>query len=403
MFQLALRNILRHKGRFLITLGAIVFGVMALILSGGFVADVFVQLREVTIHSQLGHIQIHKAGYTKLGRRAPYDYLLDDPAHLASELATLPHVVNVLQRLEFSGLLSKGRADLPIIGQGIEPNKETELGTFLRIAAGRHLTNDDAVGILVGQGVAGALQLSPGDFVILMVNTPDGALNSLEFEVVGVFQTFSKDFDDRAVQIPLAAAQELLVTDKAHMAVLHLDDSAHVDEVVTRIKASNPPETFDVLRWEDLADFYASTVALYQRQFGILLFIVLLMVILGVANSINMAIFERTGEFGTQRATGDRGRRIFYLIVTETAILGFIGAVLGLLIGVALAWGISRLGIPMPPPPNSNTGYTAYIRIVPSVLVLSCLVGLIASVLAALLPAWRTARVSIIDALRQNV
>ncbi len=144
-------------------------------------------------------------------------------------------------------------------------------------------------------------------------------------------------------------------------------------------------------------------MALYERQFGVLQFIVLLMVVLGVGNSVNMGIFERTGEFGTQRAVGDRARKIFRLIVLETTIIGVVGSTLGILTGCLLAWGISKIGIPMPPPPNSNTGYVAYVRIVPNVLLSAFLVGIVASVIASLLPAWRTTRIPIIDALRQNI
>ena len=141
----------------------------------------------------------------------------------------------------------------------------------------------------------------------------------------------------------------------------------------------------------------------FHRQFGVLQLIILFMVILGVANSVNMAIFERTGEFGTQRATGDRGSRVFRLILTETFVLGVLGGLLGVLLGVALAELISRLGIPMPPPPNSDTGYTAYIRIVPSVIVMSVLVGLLASVIAAIGPAVKASRMPIAEALRRNI
>ena len=58
--RLAFRNILRHKGRAATTLAAVTFGVVALILSQGFVEDIFVQLAEAIIHSQTGHVQIAK-------------------------------------------------------------------------------------------------------------------------------------------------------------------------------------------------------------------------------------------------------------------------------------------------------------------------------------------------------
>jgi len=78
MFQLALRNLLRHKSRTAFTLSAIAFGVVGLILSGGFVRDIFFQLGEAIIHSQTGHVQISKTGFQEEGTRSPDRYLVDD-------------------------------------------------------------------------------------------------------------------------------------------------------------------------------------------------------------------------------------------------------------------------------------------------------------------------------------
>jgi len=126
-------------------------------------------------------------------------------------------------------------------------------------------------------------------------------------------------------------------------------------------------------------------------------------VLLSVGNSVNMSLFERVGEFGTMRAVGDRGRKIFALVVTEGALLGLLGATLGVAIGVALAFGISAVGIQMPPPPNSNLGYVAEIRLVPSVVAGAFLTGFVATVLASVLPALRVSRIPVVEALRQNV
>ena len=71
MWNLALRNVFRHRSRTMLTLGAIIFGVVFLILSSGFVEDFFIQLREATINSQYGHLQVYRAGYYDRGRRSP--------------------------------------------------------------------------------------------------------------------------------------------------------------------------------------------------------------------------------------------------------------------------------------------------------------------------------------------
>lgn len=403
MPMLAFRNLFRHGFRTLLTLGVIVFGVIGLILSGGFIEDVFIQLREATIHSQLGHLQVFKAGYTTLGRRDPYRYLVDPPARLATATQGINGVKNAMLRLNFSGLANNGKADLPIIGEGVEADKEAQLGSFLSIIDGHHLTDEDAMGILLGKGVARSLKVKPGDVLTILANTPEGAMNSLEFTVVGVFQSFSRDYDDRAVRVSLKAAQELLTTAGVHSLVIELEATDATDSTAENLRAALPPDAYEVKTWYELADFYQKTVDVYRQQFGVLQLIILIMVILSVANSVNMAIHERIGEFGTLMALGNRRQNVFRLVITENAILGFLGGCTGVLLGIGLAWGISKIGIPMPPPPNSDVGYTARIHIVPSVIATAFFVGWFATILAALLPARRASRLEVADALRANI
>jgi putative ABC transport system permease protein len=403
MFKLALRNIFRNRMRTALTLAAIVSGVAAIILSGGFVEDVFVQLRESTIRSQLGHMQIFRQGYIEYGRREPSRYLIEQPQNITDAIRTIPHVQSVMTRVSFSGLANNGRADLPIVGEGVEPDKEARLGTATTLVAGRQLKDTDAFGAVIGEGVAAALQLQPGSVLNLMVNTPDGALNTLEFEVVGVFRTFSKEYDDRAVRIAQAAAQELLFTPAIHNVVVLLDDTGATDEVVAAIRSRLGGEGYEVKPWHELADFYNKTVSLYRRQFGALQAIILVMLVLSVASTVNMVVYERTGEFGTLLALGLRRQNVFRLVLIENTLLGLLGGLLGVIAGATLAALISSIGLSMPPPPGSNTGYTANIRMVPWVLVLAAVTGVLAASLAALLPGRRAARLPVVEALRHNI
>ena len=403
MLRLALRNIFRHKTRTAMTLAAIAFGVIALVLSGGFIQDIYVQLGEAIIHSQSGHVQVAKSGYFSFGSRSPEKYLLTDPEAEKARVAALPEVADAMARLSFAGLINNGRTDLPIIGEGVEPAAETRLGTYLHIRAGRALEASDQYGILVGDGLAKSLQLRPGERVNIVLSTPDGAMNALDFEVVGVFQSFSKEYDARAVRIPLAAAQELLNTKGANVVVVSLHRTRDTAAVTANLAAAGKPAGLEVRAWTVLNDFYENTVALYERQFGALQLIILAMVLLSVINSVNMSVTERTGEFGTLRALGNRGRQVIGIVVLENLLLGVIGALAGAFAGVMLAAAISAIGIPMPPPPNSNLGYVARIRVVPSIVGASIVVGVVATVLAALLPAWRASRIPVVDALRQNV
>lgn len=403
MLKLAFRNIFRNRLRTALTLAAIVSGVVAIIISGGFVEDVFIQLREATIHSRIGHMQVYRQGYLEFGKREPSRYLIEDAGPAVLALREFPDVAGVMTRLNFSGLANNGKADLPIVGEGIEPDREAKFGGATTIIAGRQLADADAYGILVGEGVAAALHLKPGAYLTLVVNTAEGALNTLEFQVVGVFRTFFKEYDDRAVRIPQAAAQELMFTRAVHSLVISLRETEATERALAAARAKLEPLGYEVKPWHELADFYEKTVALYRRQFGALQFIILVMLVLSVASTVNMAVYERTGEFGTMLAIGQRGTQVFKLVMVEYALLGALGSLAGIVIGIALALAISGVGIPMPPPPGSNAAYNASVRVVPWVLAVAMITGSMASVLAAVLPGRRAARLPVVDALRHNI
>jgi putative ABC transport system permease protein len=403
MLELALRNLLGRKLRTAMTFGAVCFGVMSLVLSGGFIEDMFIQLREAVIHSQFGHIQVNAKGFFEKGARAPDRFLLNDAEPLRAKIAALPGVVDVMARVSFSGLLNSGRSDRSIVGEGIEPDREAKLGTFIRMESGRALTDKDRFGVIVGQGVADASRIRVGDRVTLMVSTAGGALNTGDFEVVGTFRSFSRDYDARAVRVPLAAAQELLNANGVNTLVVSLADTRQTPRIAGFLAGQLDAEKYEVKQWNELTDFYDKTVALYDRQFGVLRLIVLLMVLLGVANSVNMSVFERVGDFGTMMALGNRRIDVFKLVMLENVLVGAAGSLAGVILGVLLALIISAIGIPMPPPPSSELGYLAQIRIVPKEIVLAFVVGVVATVVAALFPARRVTRIPVVDALRQNV
>lgn len=400
---LAWRNVFRQRTRSAATLAAIGIGVAALILAGGFIEDIFVQLGEAIIYSQTGHVQVTREGYREGKNRSPEMYFIEQPEQLKRKLAATEGVDQVLARLNFSGVLNNGRRDLGVIGEGIEPSSDAKISTYLRFIEGRALDDKDVDGIVVGQGVARNLGLKVGDRVTLVMTLSQGAVNTLDFELVGVFQSFSKEFDARAVRIPLEAARNLMDTKAAHVLVVMLKETPATDRVAATLTAALSGQGYEVAIWRQLSDFYEKTLELYDRQFGVLRFIILLMVLLSVANNVNMTLFERTREFGTMLAVGDRPATVFRLIMAESLLLGLFGALFGMALGCGAAWLISAIGIPMPPPPNANLGYTAVIRLIPADVLTAGGIGFLAACLATLLPARRASRLNVVDALRQGV
>lgn len=77
-FRLATRNLRRNTRRTLVATLTVAFGIVAYLLAGGFIAWIFVQMQEGTIHSQLGHVEIVRPGYFEKGIADPYAFLLPE-------------------------------------------------------------------------------------------------------------------------------------------------------------------------------------------------------------------------------------------------------------------------------------------------------------------------------------
>jgi putative ABC transport system permease protein len=402
LFRLAVRNLLRSRGRTQMTVGVIAFGVCALMTSGGFVDDILDQLAEAVIRSQSGHLQISKEGFQRQGTRKPDQYLIDDAGGVIQEVRHRIERFDAMSRISFSALMSNGRKDYAVLVEGIEAAPEENLGTFLRVLNGRRLNERDVDAAMIGDGLASALGLGPGDHATLIAATTGGATNSVDVEIVGIFQTFSREFDARVARVPLPLAQELFGTQGVNRVVVLLDETKRTEASAEALRGAMGAIGLEVSTWRELNDFFGKTEQLYEQQFGALRLIIFFMVLLSVANSMNMTLFERQAEFGTMRALGNRGRHVMQGVLTEGLLLGLGGAGIGVAFGVLLAQGISAVGIPMPPPPNSNSGYIARIAVDAWSAVSAFAVGVSAALLGALFPAIRVSRTSIVDSLRQS-
>ena len=402
--KLAIRNVFRNRRRTLITLAAMGFGAAAIIVFGGFVHSIYFGVRESTIRSQLGHIQLYRRGYSEKGNVAPYDYLVRDYAALRAELVKLEHVKAVTARLGFSGLVSTGDTTTSFVGTGVDPAGEAGLSALAVIVDGSELVTRDPRGLTLGVGLARAFGVKPGDDLTLLTTTRDGGINALAVKVRGVWESGEKAYDDRFLRVTLPEVQRLLDVDAGDVqsVVLLLDRTENTAAVRARIEALIRDRGLDleIRTWEDLALRYHQVRELFGRIFGVLTIIVSIMVVFGITNTMTMAIFERTREIGTIRALGTRRRGVVSMFVLEGVSLGVLGGVAGVVLGIALAKAISAAGIQLPPPPGSTRGFTVQIFLVPEVLFQAFRLSLVTAALASIYPAWRAARVDVVEALR---
>jgi putative ABC transport system permease protein len=402
--KLAVRNLFRNRRRTLITLGAMSFGAAAIILFGGFVNSIYVGVRESTIRSQIGHIQLYRKGYSEKGNLAPFDYLIRDYATLRAELVKMEHVRTVTARLGFSGLVSTGDTTTSFVGIGVDPEGEANLSSLAVMVDGQDLSSRDPRGVILGIGLARAFGVRPGDDLTLLTTTKGGSINALAVKVRGIWESGEKAYDDRFLKTPILEVQRLLDVDgdEVQSIVLLLDRTENTAIVRDRLAELIRERGLDLemKTWEDLALRYHQVRELFGRIFAVLTLIVSVMVVFGITNTMTMAIFERTREIGTLMALGTRRRGVISMFVLEGLALGALGGLLGVILGVVLAKLVSALGIQLPPPPGSTRGFAVQILVVPFVLMQAFRLSIVTATLASLYPAWRAARLNVVEALR---
>lgn len=393
---LAFRNLFRNIRRTIAILLTIAFGAGALFAFDGFIQGVLEEYRDTTIHSHYGYGQIHTKGYRGHVFEDPQDHWIEDGYNLENSLLNHPGVAQVFPRVGFSALLKKGKTTISGAGQGIAALREASFFHSLNVEEGVPLTTESD-GILLGRGLAEALDARPGDTVAVMATSNRGVIKKELFVVTGIFHTGSLDFDSRVFRVQLEAAQKILRTPKIESVSLALSSLSDWDSVAAHIAAHFPnleATPFDVLD----AVYYQHSVDWLKAQYSVVQFIILSIVLLGIFNAISTSILERKQEIGNLRANGESIPRVLLLILFEGTLLALIGAGIGIA-GAAFALQLLD-GISMPPGPGMTKQFLLTFAFTPSMVAATAALSTLAAAVASLLAGLKVARMSIAESLR---
>ncbi|MBL7684675.1 MAG: ABC transporter permease [Deltaproteobacteria bacterium] len=408
IFLIGCKNLLRNKRRSLLTLCILIFGATGLLLVGGFFENIQEGLREQTIHSQTGHLQINRAGYFEKGASRPAEFYLNQLSDLKNQIDNIPEVSFTLPRLQFTGLATSEKTGISVLALGVDPSLETRMGNFTasnvkhpstQIIAGQDLDENDPQGVLLGKGLMQSLGLKVGDHLSFITTQENGTIDGMEFQIRGVFETIMKDFNDRVLKMNIKTGQKILGSDDKFQSLLVvLHQTTDTEKIKSHIQ-NKLGASFEVIPWHQLNHYYKQGDMLLKKIHHIILFIMCIIFLLSIANTMNMTLLERTREFGTMMAMGNPQSTIFSVITFEAIALGFLGATLGVIIGSSIAYIISSIGIEMPPPPQGSTGYTAMMTLTFPLLIQVWLTCFVSTVLASIIPAYRACHFNITEAL----
>ena len=404
--SLAVRNVFRNVRRSFITIFSIAVGTAALACFGAFISFTFEGLRETTIRSELGHLQIYADGYLDRRLWDPGSAMITDPDAVEASVRGHPGVVGVSRRVGLMGLGGKEGGAVVMQITGVDVAREAHFADAEIITRGRGLRASDHAAGVVGEELARGLALSVGEWVTVLTSTHEGMISAFEFEVVGVTRSGSRDLDSVLVKVPLSLAQQALATRSVDRVIVMLERTAALATTRPGIEASLSDLSgmrFETRSWDELADFYGAVVSLYTGFFRTFAIMIGCVVLVSVANTMTMAVMERTGEIAALRAMGASRRLMVAMLMQEGLVIGFLGGAVGLALAWLIALGVASAGgIPMAPPPSMTRGYNAYLVLDSAIALQAMGIAVVAAFLSAIYPAVSASCIRITEALQKS-
>lgn len=407
--KLALRNLLRYQRRTLLTALLIMLGVVALLLfvaaAGSFKQTMVGSITD----SMLGHLQVHRKGYTASMDNLPLTMSLQPRAVglIEDALKADPAVLAYSKRVKLGAMFSNFSENSSIRLNGVDAAAEDAAVPALR----QRISEGDKTGPLVERGkvlvpalLARGMKVKLGDSVVLVATNASGSVNGKTFVVGGILEGITGP-GGRDGYIDINDARELLRMDKEEVmeVAVRLKDIGALSAAQKRLNTAldtirnkeDKPAT-ELHTWADLSPF-ANIVKMIDMMTFFIRVMLIAIVLVSVMNVMLMAVYERIREIGTLAAIGTQPRKLMAIFLSEGLLLGLAGALAGVALSYAVVAALNIWPIVFNFGREQITLRPALAA--PEVLGV-LLLAVLVSGLASLQPAWRAARMDPIQALR---
>lgn len=403
ILKYAVRNVAANKKRTLITLSVIVIGLFSINVGKGLMEGLQKESEYGVTEGRTGEIQIHREGFFDASEFSILDYSIEKSSILLSELKKIEGVESVAGRIQFGGLLAKGdETAVVVFCRAADIVNEIKVCPRIKgnIIEGRFLTKDDENGAVVAIGLKKGIGVNVGDMVIIVANTKDGYQNAVELKVVGIIEEKAAQANTRLVYLPIKKAQELLYMDnEVTEIVINTTKYSQLDVLSEHLNQLLQSRGLQSNTWKDVATFFVDIMKKQNAVVFILCIIFYLIVIASITNTMVLTLFERKKEIGTLMAIGIKAKEVILLIVMESAIIGAIGSVIGVLLSMIVIIILGNVGWTRSLP-QTNIFVTIYPIFNMSFMLLSLVFGVLSSIVASIYPARKVLKVNPVDALR---
>lgn len=344
ILRLAWRNLWRNRRRTLITLAAISLSMMLVQAFHNLSFGVYTRMIDSGVRAGAGHLAVYRGDYVE----SRDEKLAYHPQELAAAISAIPAVEAVLPRLYLPGLAQSSRESRGIVLTGVDPAEELRINPFLKALPPEKMLRDaagrDAV---IGARLLRELKIEEGSKFVVTVQNRDGELVNELFRVRGVVETGIRELDGSLILVGRQRAADMGgVAGEVHELAIILRRAADEGTVFPAVAAlvRGRPE-LQAVGWEKAMPNLANSIKLDYTSQKFIFVIILLIVTIGVVNTLLMSVMERLREFGVILALGATPARLRQLVLAEALVLGVAAMLVGTFLGSLATWYLVEVGI----------------------------------------------------------
>ncbi len=346
--KIGYRNIFRNKRRSLLTSIIIGLGLAAMIITDGFLSGMNENMIKIVTNSLVGEGQIH---HPKFRDSMKIEDQIQNISKVKEILDSDVDVKAYSQRTISFAMISSPRAMKNVSLYGIEPDKEILVSNINKqIIEGDFVSNENS--LVIGDTLQKRLSVRLGDKVVVTVaKAKSGEISQELFRITGIIKAGSKEMDEKSAFIHISRGQRLLgIEDNIHeIAVKFKNISQKQKDHSSLWEKINVTGNLGE-SWENIVSSFVGMMSLVDQLKGLIAMILIVLVALGIINTLFMALYERMFEFSVLRALGTKGREIILMIVSEAGSLSLVSIIAGIIIALFIAiplkiWGVDFTGI----------------------------------------------------------
>lgn len=403
MFKIAFRNIFRQKRRTILTMLTMFGGFILSAISIGYADGSYSYIIDLFTHNRLGQIQVHEGNY--LDRPSLYKTIKDYQS-VADTITGVQRVESWAPRLYSAGLASYGDQTAGVQVIGIDPEREDRATNFhTKVIEGRYLSPQPDHEVMLGKGLARLLSAGVGDTTMILSQAADGSIANDLYRVVGITDRGDETENRTAYYLNLQDAQDLFVLPgQVHEIIVMADNIHHLDRLAHTIQQTLRNDALQVEPWMQFARTFYQAMQADLQGMWIMLLVIILIVAIGVLNTVLMSILERTREYGVLRAMGTRPFEIFRMVMYEVAVIAIFSIIIGAVISIGINYyfGINGFTLSSAFEWGGMEVSHLYTTVSPRSVYLPAITVILTSLIVSLFPAIKAARIAPAQAMRMH-